>query len=550
FPHCGSHFSAVIGRIRWQSNDFSQSEDTFIAALRLGRRKGRVWSGGEPRFSHSTLVAPPGQEEEEDRDEGAAVSALLLPPKDLTLSSQNFKHILTWRDPNNVTSIFYRVMYSTMFLDFEDSTDCSNVTTPRCDLSKDLTEINDSYRVRVLCFTDQNYSKPSKSISLTPVQNTVLGPPIVDIATCDRGIQVSIQPPVSYLWSKDKQQYVSLVSHDVFARMNCRIMMQNNTEVSFQDEHISEENTTFIYSVLPNTNYCVSVSVTADSNSMPLKPTIPSKMKCVLTDKLVNGGSSSTVYIIVAVVCGVLLLVGLLFCLYGLDKAGFICRVKTGIPKVLKSLPTSTSTFFDTSDFASPTFSIPVDITEKSEEEQEPERDHKLCDGGYENRKRLVDSDTSGATTTSGEHPSAVSSSIGSSGQEEDLSTEHRGDGASSAVCELGSSCFSRLPVKAKDDTSNLSLDTSGVFNINLDSVSIADPAKIWSGFGQVEVPQEEAENSIESHEVEIALDQRSDVCLYDDLAGKYCSDYEVEEEDISENEDSEGHLVSGYMRR
>ncbi|CAJ0929951.1 unnamed protein product [Ranitomeya imitator] len=471
------------------------------------------------------------------------VSALLLPPRDLTISSQNFKHILTWRDPNNVTSMFYRVMYSSMFFDFIDSTDCSNVTTPRCDLSKDLTEINDSYRVRVLCFTDQDSSKPSRSVSLTPVQNTVLGPPIVDIVTCDRGIQVSIRPPVSYLWSEDGQQYVSLVSHDVFARMNCRIMLQNNTAVSFQDEHISEENTTFIYSVLPNTNYCVSVNVTADSNSRPLKPPIPSKTKCVLTDKLVSG--SSTVYITVSVVGGVLLLVGLVFSLYGLDKAGYICREKTVIPKILKSLPTSTSTFFDTSDFASPTFSIPVDISEKFEVEHEPESDHKSCNGGYENRKRLVDSDTSGTTTTSGEHPSAVSSSTGSSGQEEDLSTGHRGDGASSAVCELGSSSFSRLPVKAKDDSSNLPLNTSGVFNINLDSVSIADP-----GFGQVKVPQEETEDSIESHEVEIALDQRSHVCLDDDLAGKYCSDYEEEEEDISENEDSDDHLVSGYMRR
>ncbi|XP_073524440.1 uncharacterized protein [Phyllobates terribilis] len=436
-------------------------------------------------------------------------------------------------------------MYSSMYFEYVDATNCFKVTTQRCDLSKDLIEINDSYRVRVLCFTDQDSSKPSSSVTFTPVQNTVLGPPIVDIVTCDRGIQVSIQPPVSSLWREDK--IISLVSNNVFARMNCRIMVQNNTAVSFQDEHISEENTTFIYSVLPNTNYCVSVNVTADSNSRPLKPPIPSTMKCVTTDSLVS--RSSTVYIIVSVVCGVLLLVGLVLCLCGLDKAGFICTVKTRIPKVLKSLPTSTSTFFDTSDFVSPTFSIPVDISEKFEVEQKPEHEHKSCDRGYANRKRLVDSDTSGTTTTSGGLPSAVSSSVGSSGQEEDLSMGHQGNGASSAVCELGSFSFACLPVKSKVDSSNLPLDTSGVFNINLDSVSIADPAKVWSGFGQVEVPNEEAEDAMESHEVGIALDQHNDVCLDDDLVEEYCSDYE-EEEDISENDDSEGHLVSGYMRR
>ncbi|KAM4047926.1 interferon alpha/beta receptor 2-like isoform 1-T4 [Anomaloglossus baeobatrachus] len=473
------------------------------------------------------------------------VSAVLLPPRDLTISSQNFKHILTWRDPNNVTSISYRVMYSPMYSEFLELTDCSNVTTPRCDLTKDFTEINNYYSVKVLSFTDRESSKESRAISLTPIMNTVLGPPIVDIVTRDHNIQVSIRPPVSYLWSKEEHQYVSMVSHDVFPRMNCKIMVQNNTEVSFHDEHISKENTTFTYSVLPNTNYCVSVNVIADSNFKPLKPPISSEMKCVVTDG--HGSGSSTLYIVVSVVCGVLLLVGLVLFLSGLDKAGFICKVKTRIPKVLKSLPTSTSTFFDTSEFASPTFSIHVDISEKFEVEQRPE--HKSCDGGYANRKRLVDSDTSGTTTTSGELPSAVSSSVGSSGQEEDLSTGHRGDGASSAVCKLGSASITRIPAKTKDDSSNLPLDTSGVFNINMDSVSIADPNKLWTGVGQIEVHQQEAKDSTESQEVGIAMDQCNDICLDDDLAEQYCSDY-GEEEEISENENSDSQLVSGYMRR
>lgn len=470
------------------------------------------------------------------------VSDALLPPSKLKIFSENFKHIVTWEDPNNETSIYYRVEYSEQMQRYQTSKDCSNVTTRRCDLTRDLTDIFNTYRIRAKSFTMDNSSRPSQSVSLTPIQDTVLGPPIVNIVPCDRCINVSIQPPFSYLWSEDKQQYESMLT--TFPDLQFSITLKHMTEVSVFD--YGEENSTSISSLLPNTNYCVSVSI-KETTLQSRKPSIQSEPKCVVTEYHASG--SSTVYIIVAAVCGVLLLAGLVLCLIGLDVAGFICRARTLIPKVLKSMPASESTFFDGSEFASPTLSIPVEIISESfVVEQKPESEDKCCEGGYANRKRIVDSDTSG-TTTSGELPSAVSSSVGSSGQTnssagEDVSTGHLEDGVFSAQS------VAQVPVNATDDSSDLPFDPSGVFNINLNTVSTADPTNVWTGFSQVELPQEEAEDSEESHEAVITLDQHNDICIgVDGLEEEYCSGDEAEE-DSSENNDSDSCLMSGYMRR
>ncbi|CAN2387594.1 hypothetical protein PRIEUP_LOCUS11913 [Pristimantis euphronides] len=481
------------------------------------------------------------------------VSAVLLPPRNLKLASKNFKHILTWEDSNNESSIYYCVQCSKMMGPFETVKHCSNITTRHCDLTKHLINIRYTYEVRVLRFTDHDSSKPSTAVYLVPVQNTVLGPPVVDLTLCDGCIKLSIRSPDSHLWNEKEQKYVSLFT--AYRVLYYKIqLMDMNGEVSSSTVTISTEIYTLIQpNLLPNANFCVSVTVTAPVNNN----SVPSKLKCVVTESLVNG--SSTI-IIVGVAFAVLFVIVLVLGLFVLDHAGYICRAKTLIPKVLKSIPTSESAFIDGNEFTSPTFSTPEEIiTKKFEVEQKAQTEVKTCEGGgYASRKRLPgsdESDTSG-TATSGDFPSAVSSSAGSSTQanssaEEDLSAGHQGDGVPSATSHLGISSIVHLPVIATENSSNPPFDNCGVFNINLNSVAIADPADVWTGFRQVEAPLEEAENSMESHKAGVALVQHNAICLDVDLEEEYCSDYEEEEDDISENDDSDSHLISSdYMRR
>ncbi|XP_056415488.1 interleukin-10 receptor subunit beta-like isoform X2 [Hyla sarda] len=458
------------------------------------------------------------------------VYGALLPPENLKISSENFKHILTWEDASKESPIYYRVEYSELYHNsYKTAKDCANVTIRHCDLTKDFTDIFKLYKVRVRSFTEQDSSFSGTSVTMTPSEDTVLGPARVDVVACERCINVSVQPPVSHLWSEDEQQYVSMV------------IRTENTD-------LREKNYLVIPNLLPNTNYCVSVTIVSKS-FLNNKPSIPSEVKCVVTEYRENG-RSTMVYIIMSVVCGVLLLISIVLVLTGLDIAGYICRARTLIPKVLKSIPTSDSLFIDSSEFTSPTFSFPVEIISKNfEVKDNTECEVKNCEGGYANRKKLVDSDTSGTTTTSGELPSAVSSSVGSSGQtdgsaEEDISAGSLGNILPTVVS------FTPVPVSATEDSSNLPFNAGGVFNVNLNTVSIADPVDVWKGFRLVEVPQEEAKDLMESEEAEISSEPHNSICIeVDDLEEEYCSE-EDEEEDSSENNDSDSHLVSGYMRR
>ncbi|XP_069801952.1 interferon alpha/beta receptor 2 [Dendropsophus ebraccatus] len=471
------------------------------------------------------------------------VSNALLPPGNLTFNSENFKHVLTWEDASRETPIYYFVEYSERHTRYKTVKTCSNVTTRHCDLTKDLTDLDSSYRVRVRSVAGHNSSVSRATKGFTPVELTLLGPPVVEIVACDRCIRVSVQPPVSYLWSEDEQQYVSMISYGRFSYMYYSIKVTHMDPVVNKEIDISEENSTLIPNLLPNTNYCVSVDII--KIPFTLGKTRASEVKCVLTENHKN--ESTTIYITVSVVCGVLLLIGLVLALIGLDFSGYICRAKVLIPEVLKSMPTSESIYIDGSEFNPPTFSIPGIISKKFELQPKPESEVINCEGGYANRKRLVDSDTSGSAT-SGELPSAVSSSVGSSGQttvsaEEDISAGRLGNRDPSGVS------ITPVSVSATEDSTNLPFDAGGVFNIKLNTVSIADRADVWTDFRQAEVHQEEAKDSMESQE---ALGQHSNVCIeVEDLTEEYYSDYEEEEEeDSSENTDSDSHLISGYMKR
>ncbi|KAG9470156.1 hypothetical protein GDO78_018739, partial [Eleutherodactylus coqui] len=306
--------------------------------------------------------------------------------------------------------------------------------------------------------------------------------------------------------------------------------------ISSFDVTVHEENYTFNQSnLLPNANYCVSVTMTATGN----KHSVPSELKCVVIEDHAN---ESRTALVVSIVFGALAFILLVVGLILLDRAGCICMVKTLIPKTLKSIPTSESSYIAGSEFTS-TFVSPVDvISKKLEVEQEAEGEAKSYEGGYERRVRLQKSNPS-STATSGEFPSGVSSSVGSSGQATSSSEEDH------SASELESSAIAAPPVRATEDSANLPFNASGVFNVNLNTVSIASPASVWTGFQQVEAPPEKPEDSMESNKAGISVDQHNPIGLgVGDLDVEFCSD--EEEEDSSENEDSDSRLISGYMRR
>ncbi|XP_068126576.1 interferon alpha/beta receptor 2-like isoform X2 [Hyperolius riggenbachi] len=208
------------------------------------------------------------------------VSAVLLPPKSLKFFSENFQHILTWEDPNDEPSIYYKVEYSQDYRPFVSTRYCSNISVARCDLTKDFTDIFGNYEAKVQIFTHNDSSLPIISANLNPIAQTLLGPPVVDVIADDLGIQISIHPPVSYLWSEKEQSNVTMLSDDVYPIMTYRILLARPTQTLVYNIQVYEENFTDpITTLLASTRYCVSVNASAMFNDH----SVASPEKCVFT---------------------------------------------------------------------------------------------------------------------------------------------------------------------------------------------------------------------------------------------------------------------------
>ncbi|XP_075053285.1 interferon alpha/beta receptor 2-like [Mixophyes fleayi] len=483
------------------------------------------------------------------------VSAVLQCPENVRLVSENFQHILTWEDPNHVSPVYYNVEYRKDFGPLVSTGDCTNITTRSCDLTKDLGDIHGKYRLIVQIVTDQNISEKCSAPSIVPLSSTVLGPPIVDVVPCDHCINVSVQPPVSYLWSKAEQRHITMLSDDVYPILQYNIALLHSAEVSFYNVEFGMENM-IIPNLLPKTNYCVSVDVSASLNLMH---SIQSAWKCVITEPNHPHGDN-TIIIIVSVIVAVLLLVGILLLLIGLDRAGYIFMGRNFFPKVLKSLPVSDSLFSGSSECSWPTCIAPVEILGKKIELESNQDKVNPCGEGYASRKRLLsntNSDT-GGTVSSGQLPSASSSSEESSGPvaEEEISTALPTAMDMTAVPQGSCSSNTHLPVNVSTKTPNLMFNNSGDFNINLNSVSIAEPEEVWTGCKHEETPKEEPLVLMSPQAAGVTLDTEN--CRHSprelSVGGLRMSTLEYgsseEEEEVSDNNGSDEHFASGYMRR
>ncbi|XP_040194829.1 interferon alpha/beta receptor 2-like isoform X2 [Rana temporaria] len=482
------------------------------------------------------------------------VSAILQPPTNLTLVSKNFEHILTWDDPNNISVIYYKVDYQDGGTSVS-SKSCSNITSRHCDLTKDFIDVVSRYFLQVRSFTDHEVSNIAVlSYGFTPLEETTLGPALVDVVPCIHCINVSIHPPISHLWDEIKQHNVSMVSDEVYPYLEYTVHFVDSAESSHTTK-LTTLNATVILNLRPNTNYCVSVDITSESN---IVPNIQSPLKCAITGDV---SRVDRTHVILPAVCGSLLLVGLLLCLFALDKAGYIGMHRKFFPKMLKSLPQSESRYSGSNECISPTYIVPVEVVSKEidvEKNQESEDHYK--EGGYASRKKLLDSDTS-AGDSSGAVLSCNSSSLESSDQmtgssdEERISTMHPVD---LDIITDSSGSFSPIPTTALESSSDLSFNNSGVFNVNLNSICMGNPVNTWTGLengGSLEVKAtDEADmKSDQGLSLNGDISACTSIVLVDLQPTPIEYDSDNYEDDLSDNGDNcdvDDQVVSGYMRR
>ncbi|KAM4700077.1 uncharacterized protein O3C94_001351 [Discoglossus pictus] len=512
------------------------------------------------------------------------VSATLVRPWNITLSSENFQHVLTWEDKNNESSVRYSVQYMEINRHGPRPVrECSNITVQYCDLTDYFTDLHGTYCAAVQSFSDNQASTWSWTSVLVPLEQTLLGPPIVDVVPCERSVNVTIRPPVSHLKSKDGKSTICMLSENVYPIMSYTIqLLQPDVKpwrtAKLTMDAFTETFTTTIPDLLPNTNYCISASASANLNSHQ----IPSAYRCVITR---GGGDSTPAYIAGAVFGGLVLLIGLVLFLIALDRSGYLCMKRKFFPKVLKSLPKSYSVYEENKQSVCPAYVVPVEIIHKPEKEQSDDSDEESCAQAYAQRKKLdiVESDRSAGDSNAG-LSSTASSLMGSIGQDyaqrkslkcnlrsDSILDDSSGPLSSAASCASATeapskehppildneSCVSDTPLCSSNftATSNLPFNSSETFNINLNSVLVGNSEDLWTGFKKVVPPQKNHETSVDLHDPIGALSEHELTHFTSvDVTGISVSEEFSCEEDFnseaSDGSDSDDHFVSGYMRR
>ncbi|XP_075053284.1 uncharacterized protein LOC142139513 [Mixophyes fleayi] len=512
------------------------------------------------------------------------VSATLQPPTNLKLSSQNFQHILSWEEPNNESLIYYCVEYSESYSPFTPAMDCSNITTRHCDLTKYLTDIMGSYRTRVHSFTHNDVSNKSYSLDdLTPYANTSLGPPIVHVAACNNCIRLSIQPPVSYLWSEEEQRNVTMLSEYVYPVLDYTVLLWPSAGDPIQIKDVSTENyTNEISSLLPNTNYCISVIASA----MNTNNAVASPITCVIT-KAPQVIGDIRIYVIA--ISAVFLLILSLLCLITLDKTGFISWKKSFTPNVLKSLPIQETLFNGNNELIPLVSIISMETNGRNENEEVYTTRARLQDNASyianNADNRVVDQQESGSQDSdcsmeegiSREHSALLdTSNLQLSGVilSEEPSNEDVVSSAEDNILRRHPKFIAvsdrRMKVPSEDtiiglsktgaftsntaNNMNESFNGSNVFKIDLNSVCVADPEDLCNSLKTLSV-KEESEDSVSPHTDGDSIDGQQ----FRLFSGVFQGDAprmvnpgynNNEEEDTSDKDDPNEHLPADYIKR
>nr|XP_013048349.2 interferon alpha/beta receptor 2 [Anser cygnoides]XP_047927363.1 interferon alpha/beta receptor 2 [Anser cygnoides] len=244
------------------------------------------------------------------------------PPFNLKLESCNFQHVLSWQagtDPN--VTAYYRVLYDDP-RNWIIAQNCSYIEQLSCNLTEDLQNVSLPYSVFVRSFVGTKVFN-SSTLDFVPVTDTYLGPPEVNISSCLNCINVTIKLPTSHLRNNEKP--VSLI--DIYKEIDYHITLKTlDEEHKRPPERTTKETfSSVIGELYPNTNYCVSVMVSASMN----KRSIPSAWKCATADSVARQGYYSVSF--AGAVCFSLVLGIVLKCMHA---GGYILQKKS-LPRTL-----------------------------------------------------------------------------------------------------------------------------------------------------------------------------------------------------------------------
>ncbi|KAM9172337.1 interferon alpha/beta receptor 2 [Pangshura tecta] len=402
-------------------------------------------------------------------------ASVINPPQNLTMNSQNFEHILSWKPGSNTTMpTYYDVMYiglSGSENKWKIAKECSNTTYLLCNLTKEYEECTYTYIAMVQSITGHRVLN-SSIFEFSPYGSTYLGPPAVNLTACPTCINVTVKLPATYLKGS------SLI--DIYQKLDYTITVESSDrkeKIPIKNETSEESFSYVVGSLHSNTNYCVSVAVAASLN----RHSVPSALKCIITRS-----NTQLDYGIIPVISGGLVSLAIGIFLRGLYKGGFICLKSKPWPKALETTNKLRCSVHEPD--PENVCSVQIIYKEMGKKEWEysygddSESDSENSDD-YTRHIILGRDPRSHAKSNTFMHQTIDCTSAESSSQATELlsSDTENSEEHQSVIGENES--ISRVffhPSSEVNSSSTSELSNSTCFNINLNTVMLGDPDKTW----------------------------------------------------------------------
>ncbi|XP_033863944.3 interferon alpha/beta receptor 2-like [Acipenser ruthenus] len=246
----------------------------------------------------------------------ASIALSALPdPVNVIIDSNNFDHILRW-EPGAGTpmGMNYRVEWCCRKGNKWSQMRCLNVKDGReCNLTKKFKKIHKVYKARVQAITKTQQSSWTESKWFQPVSQTILGPPEVSVHGCGDCLFLQLSPLKSLL--------------EIYHEFEYFIVMKRAGQSKTSSDMTTILNEYEINNLERATNYCVSVSMSANTNGNSKV----SQWHCAFTSP---EGKSKVPFLLVAVCVPLVLSAAVMAALV---YSGYLCKPKTQLPKVLAS---------------------------------------------------------------------------------------------------------------------------------------------------------------------------------------------------------------------
>ncbi|XP_063049799.1 interferon alpha/beta receptor 2-like [Engraulis encrasicolus] len=215
-----------------------------------------------------------------------SVVCLLPAPVDVSVTSLNLEHTLTWTPGRHTPPhTRYRVQYSSNS-SWSSVWACQELlSSESCDLTALLGDPLETYRLRLQAFNPahnphhQDQSTWSQAKPFCPVTDTVFGPPLLEVSGCGACLRLHIRPPASR-WQHLQENSSSSSSHRPLLFYYSKLQAQlTRTRDNSQFSVAVQSGENVIGYLEPGAEYCVTVVTVTHFGSHAL----PSQAHCTHT---------------------------------------------------------------------------------------------------------------------------------------------------------------------------------------------------------------------------------------------------------------------------